>query len=75
MKTPPYLISECINLPTKWWDKASSIWTTGCVILYSEENCASEKAPVLFSSVRSNINEVYYSQPDKIPNKNFVGTW
>ena len=75
MKTPPNLMSKCMNLPDEWLNKTSSVVTNGCVVLYSGKDCETEKTPELFSKIKLKFSDKYFSQPSKIPNNNFVGTW
>jgi hypothetical protein len=75
-KTSTSIISakNCIKLPFAWWNRASSVSTSGCVVLYTNEDCNTQKTHEIFSSIRVNYNEAYYSQPNKISNKNFEAT-
>ena len=75
MKSTPNFIPECMNLPDEWLNKTSSLLTNGCVVVYSGKECTTDKKPELFSKIKLNFADKYFSQPSKIPNKNFVGTW
>ena len=67
--------SECINLPKHWMNKTSSVLTNGCIILFDDLDCKTNKTLEIFHNVRSRLKEIYVSWPSKIPNNNFHGTW
>ena len=66
---------ECINLPKHWMKKTSSVLTNGCIVLFDDLDCKTNKKSEIFHNVRSKLKEVYLSWPTKIPNNNFHGTW
>ena len=76
MKTKTNALRGCVNLPSEWWDKISSILTNGCIIFYSDTDCQSttQSSPQLFSSIYSKSKDMYLSYPSKIPNHSFYGT-
>ena len=67
--------NECINLPHKWQNKVSSILVNKCIVLYSKQDCQTEKHPQLFKKGNDRYLDVSLSQPDNIPNFNFYGSW
>ena len=69
------MLNKCINLPKNWQNKTSSVLTNGCVVLFSEEDCKTDKSSQIFSSARLKFNDIYFSKPDNIPNYNFYNTW
>lgn len=75
MSKTSHISAKCVNLPIQWWGRVSSVSTTGCVVLYTDENCNSQRKPEIFSSIRLKFNQEYLSEPNKISNKNFEGTW
>ena len=83
MQTGPiyYLFSNyrssdlCHPLPKDWWDKASSMKTNGCVLLYSREDCTSSKYPLRYASHGNENGWIYKSVPDHVPNNDFTGHW
>ena len=34
---------DCLNLPNRWMNRVSSIFTKKCIILYTEADCKSDK--------------------------------
>ena len=66
--------NRCTNLSKQWKDKASSILTNGCVVVYSDLDCKSDKNQ-FFSSINFDFYDFFYSFPDNIPNYDFSNTW
>lgn len=55
----------CRELPKDFWDETSSIRRSyNCIVLFSNENCTSDKEPIRFPNFQSYINE-----------SNFGGSW
>jgi hypothetical protein len=64
-------INECLNLPENWQNRASSILTSKCVVLFTSLNCKFEKSAQLFTKNHEKNFNIIFSLPDKIPNKDF----
>ena len=65
--------NECLNLPKKWRNRASSISTKKCIILYSEADCQTDrfKATLVKDKVYFNAYSIW---PFYLPSFNFHGS-
>ena len=64
---------ECVNLPTEWLNRVSSLLTNGCIVLFTEVDCIQDSNAQIFSSLKNKFYDLYSSNPDQIPNYNFFG--
>jgi hypothetical protein len=67
-------LNRCTNLSKQWIDQINSILTNGCVVVYPDLDCKSDKNQ-FFSSINFDFYDFFYSYPDRIPNYDFSNTW
>jgi hypothetical protein len=69
-----YMPNDCLNLPTSWADRVSSIFTNNCIILFTEVDCNSDRFKATL--IR---DKVYFEdssrQISNLPSFNFFGSW
>lgn len=65
---------DCYNLPNKWKNRISSIFTNKCIILYTQLDCRSEKLKATLIK-----NKVYFNDnlnhPANLHSYSFYGSW
>ena len=71
-----YIPSDtCLNLPSNWKNRASSILTNHCLVVFTKIDCKNDKGAQVFTKSEEAIFHMGLSVPDLIPNHNFYGSW
>ena len=65
---------NCVDLPNRWVNKASSLIVSKFIAVYTTFNCESNKELEIFANFNGKYFDVNYSQPDDIPSFNFNGS-
>ena len=65
---------ECIELPTEWQNRASSLLLKKCIVVYTASNCKSVEQLQVFANLNEKYFDVSFSKPNQIASYNFHGS-
>ena len=68
----PVKTNKCQNLPTEWQNRASSILTNRCIVLFTSLSCKLGRSTQVFTS--GGYFDKIFSKPAYVPNNNFYNT-
>ena len=66
--------NDCVNLPKKWQNRASSLSTNKCIVIFTTQNCKYNKETQLYTKLTEKYFDVNFSYPNNIPSFNFYGS-
>ena len=62
---------KCLDLPIAWQNRASSLLTNKCIVVFTTRGCKKNKESQIFSQLNFDVS---FSHPNKIPSFNFNGS-
>ena len=66
--------NKCVNLPTEWENRASSLLINTCVVVFTTQDCKYTKEKQIFTSLNDQYFDENLSLPSDVPSNSFYGS-